>query len=147
MDFKLTQASVADIPVNNTGLPVRSTFDMLEKSMRRGLHIAISLIAVVLLVRPFDCFASSEKTREAADCCLKGTCHPSANSDGCCKNTVPDGNQLATAKAGDHTPALVAVIATDSASLISPLRFQDLANPVRHPPRIGLTAPSLPLLI
>ena len=116
--------------------------------MRRGLHIAISLLAVIMLIRPFDCFASGAPTREAADCCLKGKCNPSANSDGCCKNTVPAGDQLVTAKAADHSPVLVTLIVPNSVSLISPWGFQDLADPLRHPPpRIDLTPTNLPLLI
>jgi hypothetical protein len=43
--------------------------------------MAISLIAVLLLVKPFDCFAVAAPIQRAADCCLKGKYAPTANSD------------------------------------------------------------------
>ncbi len=116
--------------------------------MRRGIHIVMSLIAVILLVRPFDCFALGAPIQKVADCCLKGKCAPTAKSDDCCKNTVPDGNQLVTSKAADHSHPLVTFTVARIPILISPWMFDGLVDTVRHPPpRIGLTAPSLPLLI
>jgi|SRR6185295_17766368 len=115
--------------------------------MRRGIHITISLMAVILLLRPFDCFAASAPSRQAADCCLKGKCIPAANSDECCKNTVPDHNQLAPPKAGEHSSPLVALTVVHIPTLVSPT-FQTVGDPVSHPPPgIPLTSPSLPLLI
>jgi len=114
--------------------------------MRRCLHIAISLMAVVLLVRPFDCFAASEPSRKAADCCLKGKCAPTANSDECCKNTAPDRDQLARTKAADHSYPLIAFV-IQIPTIVAPT-FEPLSEPVRHPPpRMPLIAPALPLLI
>jgi hypothetical protein len=69
--------------------------------MRRALHIAISVLAVILLVRPLDCFANSTLSHAAADCCKKGNCAPSANADDCCKVTVPGGNELVPSKAAN----------------------------------------------
>ena len=110
--------------------------------------MAISLMAVLLLVRPFDCFATGAWSQKAADCCLKGKCAPTAKSDDCCKNTVPDGNQLVTSKAANHSHPLVSFTAAYIPIPISPWMFDGLVDTVRHPPpRIGLTAPSLPLLI
>ena len=81
------------------------------------------------------------------ECCLKGKCAPTAKSDECCKNTVPDHNQLAPAKSADHSFPLIVFIAVRIPTLVSPT-FQSLGDPVRHPPpRIESTAPSLPLLI
>lgn len=115
--------------------------------MRRGIHIAISLIAVILLVRPFDCFAFGNPSRRAADCCLKDKCVPTANSDECCKNTVPDNNQLAPSKAATHSSPLVALIGVHIPTLVPPT-FLALGDPVPHPPPdISVTSPSLPLLI
>src|ERR1700674_667892 len=115
--------------------------------MRRGFHIAISLMVVVLLLGPFDCFAASTPSREAADCCLKGKCIPTANSDECCKNTVPDDNQLAPSKAGEHSSPLVALAVVHVSTLVSPT-FLAVGDPVRHPPPgLPLTSPSQPLLI
>src|SRR5258708_38084816 len=71
--------------------------------MRRGILILIALIVVVLLVMPFDCFATGASSQTDVDCCLKGKCAPTAKSDECCKNTVPDGNQFVPSKAADHS--------------------------------------------
>jgi len=115
--------------------------------MRRGLHIAVSLMAVILLIRPFDCFAAGTPSRQAADCCLKGRCVPTANSDECCKNTVPDNNQLSPSKATEHSSPLIALTVVHIPLLISPT-FLAVGDPVSHPPPdIPLTSPSLPLLI
>ncbi len=78
--------------------------------MRRGLQIVVALMAVFLLVRPFDCFARPQSEKKARDCCKKGNCKPS-NSDDCCKAAVADADRVLTAKAPDHTvPVLHAVI-------------------------------------
>jgi hypothetical protein len=69
--------------------------------MRRALHIAIGVLAVILLVRPLDCFANAPLSRAAADCCQKGQCAPSANADDCCKATVPGGGELVSSKAAN----------------------------------------------
>lgn len=116
--------------------------------MQRGIHISIALAAIVLLARPFDCFAAGEPSQKVADCCLKGKCVPTANSDECCKNTVPGTGQLVMSKAVDHSSPLIAFATAGNPTLISPLMFEGFVDPVRHPPpRIGLTTPSLPLLI
>lgn len=116
--------------------------------MRRGIHITISLMAVILLLRPFDCFAASAPSRQAADCCLKGKCIPTANSDECCKNIVPDHNQLAPPRAGEHSSPLVALVVVHVSALVSPTFLAVASDLVRHPPPgIPLTSPILPLLI
>src|SRR5579863_8155547 len=85
--------------------------------MRRGVQIVVSLLAIVLLARPFDCFANV-RTREAMDCCLRGKCVPSANADDCCKNTIPAANHLLASKAAGHwTPMLALGVPFVSAPL------------------------------
>lgn len=87
--------------------------------MRRGLQIVVALMAVFLLVRPFDCFAAPQSDKKARDCCKKGNCKPS-NSDDCCKATVQDAGQLLTAKAAEQpVPVLHAVVGRDLAFAIS----------------------------
>jgi hypothetical protein len=114
--------------------------------MRRGFHIAISLMVVILLLRPFDCFAASAPSRHATDCCLKGNCVPTANSHECCKNIVPDNNQLAPSKAAENSPPLIACWVVHIPALVSPT-FR-AGDPVSHPPPgIGSARPGLPLLI
>jgi hypothetical protein len=36
--------------------------------VRRGVHIAVVFLAVLLLVRPFDCFSGGKFDQKAADC-------------------------------------------------------------------------------
>src|SRR5439155_622745 len=61
--------------------------------MRRAVHIAVTIVAVLLLVKPFDCFAGAMSAKAAA-CCAKGKCLPTRAADDCCKSTVPSGRQL-----------------------------------------------------
>jgi hypothetical protein len=82
------------------------------KQMRRCMHIAVAVLAVFLLVRPFDCFASGKFDQKAADCCHKGKCSPS-NPDDCCKATVQGGNQFVTSKAPDHSSPVLEVAIAD----------------------------------
>jgi hypothetical protein len=46
--------------------------------MQRRVHIVVALLAVFLLVRPFDCFVVGKFDQKAADCCKKGNCSPGA---------------------------------------------------------------------
>ena len=116
--------------------------------MRRGIHIAVTLLAIVALIRPFDCFAASVKTHEAAACCLKGECHPGANADDCCKNTVPDSAGLTVPAVTSHHVLVFMGTVADSATLIVAPVFQRLTDEHRNPPpRPSLTTVSLPLLI
>jgi hypothetical protein len=63
--------------------------------MRLALRsLMVVLMGAVLLIAPFDCFASTGFTRAAADCCAKGKCLPTQGSDDCCKHAVPGGNDF-----------------------------------------------------
>ena len=116
--------------------------------MRRGIHIAIALVAIVLLAKPFDCFASGAWTKKAMECCKKGKCAPTANSDECCKSTSTERGQLTQSKAANQPTPLLAVVAVDIRILACPLAFKALGDAVSHPPpRIEFTASNLPLLI
>ena len=115
--------------------------------MHRSIHIAITFLAVLALIRPFDCFAGAF-TRKAAACCVKGKCLPSANADECCKGTVPSGDQLSAPKAPDHAthlPALaVAAVAVVIATPSVVSSFDEAQAPPGSPPNSRL---NLPLLI
>src|SRR6266566_653130 len=87
---------------------------ILKKRMRRGIHISFSLIAVLLLLKPFDCFSSGPFTQKAADCCKKGKCVPSTNADDCCKGTLPGGKQLVASKAPHHSTPTIDFITVDA---------------------------------
>jgi hypothetical protein len=115
--------------------------------MRRCMHIAVAVLAVVLLLRPFDCFAGGKFDQKAADCCKKGKCSPS-NSDDCCKATVQGGNQLVVSKATDHASPVLDVAAADVPSATPQLPvaslFVNVHPPPGSPPDFRL---NLPLLI
>ena len=116
--------------------------------MRSGFQVVISLMAVVVLVRPFDCFAGAAPKLQTMACCLKGKCAPMAKSDECCKNTVPERNQLVLSKAADDSSPLIALDVAPMPALDFALVFGAIGDRVRHPPpRVGLTTPILPLLI
>ena len=116
--------------------------------MRRGIQIVVSIVAVLILLRPFDCFATGPRTREAMNCCLKGKCAPSKNADGCCKNTVPDANQFIGSKAAGHWAPVVALAPASASQLVPTFLFEASVDLPRHPPPRGsLSARNLPLLI
>jgi hypothetical protein len=106
--------------------------NVIVKQMRRCLHIAVAVLAVLLLVRPFDCFARGKFDQKAADCCKKGKCSPS-NSDDCCKATVPGGSQLVAAKATDHSSPALDLLAADAPST-TPEALMTFVTAVVHPP-------------
>jgi hypothetical protein len=114
--------------------------------MRRALHIAISVLAVILIIRPLDCFANAPLSRAAADCCKKGKCAPSANADDCCKVTVPGGNELVPSKAANvPTPDLILPEAFGSMPEVFAAHVSvNVLAPPGSPPILNL---SLPLLI
>ena len=89
--------------------------------MRRGIHIVIALVAVVLLAKPFDCFAGGAWTKKAADCCKKGKCAPTTDADDCCKATVPGGIQFLGSKAADHSVPVVDLVSANGPDMSSPL--------------------------
>lgn len=111
------------------------------------MHIAIALLAVVLLAKPFDCFAGGAWTKKAADCCKKGKCAPRADADECCKATVPGGNQFIGSKPADHTAPVADLLSAFEPRSSSPL-FVELFFVVHSPPGSppGLRF-NLPLLI
>ena len=117
--------------------------------MRRGVHIAIAVLAILLLAKPFDCFAGGAWTQKAADCCKKGKCAPKADADECCKATVPGGNQLLGAtKAQDHSAPVMDVVSANGLGLSSELFNDDSVFVVHLPPGSPPdTNLNLPLLI
>lgn len=120
---------------------------MLRLTMRRGIHIAVTLFAVVAIIAPLDCFTNVQ-TREAAACCLKGDCHPGANADDCCKNTLPDTSRLMLPTATNQHFPLVVSIVVDTSALVSTPVLERLTNELRHPPpRPLLATVNLPLLV
>ena len=116
--------------------------------MRRGVHIAISFVMVLLLLKPFDCFSSGPITLKAAACCKKGKCVPSRNSDECCKGTLPGGKQLLASKAPHHSVLTLDLITASAPAPIAPVLarvgFVDAEAPPGSPPVSSL---NLPLLI
>jgi hypothetical protein len=128
--------------------PIRPPSDLLSsKKMRRGIHISVALLAVLVLIRPFDCFGGGF-TRKAAACCAAGKCVPSSNADDCCKNTIPGSNQLTAPKAPSQPAPVHAVIVADVRDPLAPsfvaFCFDEAHAPPGSPPSSRL---NLPLLI
>lgn len=105
-------------------------------------------MAVILLLRPLECFGL---TVEAADCCIKGTCLPTATSDDCCKGgVVPYGSQVlqTDTKSTIHwLPIIHAVSPIADGSMLTRIRGESLFMihaPPGSPPNSRL---NLPLLI
>src|SRR5437868_2970300 len=73
--------------------PYRSRLVLFSVRMRRKVQIVVSVIAMVLLIRPLDCLAFGSSPGETAKCCLKGKCAPTAKADDCCRASVPDSSQ------------------------------------------------------
>jgi hypothetical protein len=116
--------------------------------MHRGVHISISLLAVLLLLRPFDCFASAAPAHRVSDCCLKGKCDPVAKAAECCRNGVPGGGQLVLTNTAAKSTPIAAVAANHPSILVPGKTIERRADPLRHPPPpSSLTARNLPLLI
>jgi hypothetical protein len=92
--------------------------------MRFALRsFVVAVIGAYLLVVPFDCFATTGLTREAADCCAKGNCLPTKNSDSCCERTVPNGRDFVSASNRMLVHSLVPIdLIADEQSLSSFLR-------------------------
>jgi len=110
------------------------------------MHIAVTILAVLALIRPFDCFAGTF-TRKAAACCTKGKCLPTSNADECCKGAVPAGSQLSAPKAPDHSTPLFVLIIGDAPVVIpapSVAFSSDEAHaPPGSPPNSALNIPLL----
>src|SRR5712691_1030223 len=103
-------------------------------SMRRGIHIAIAVLGILLLAKPFDCFAGGAWTQKASDCCKKGKCAPRADADECCKATVAGGNQsLGASKAPDHALPAMDVVRANGLGL-SPESFNEDSIFIAHAP-------------
>lgn len=101
--------------------------------MNRAGHIAVALVAVILLVRPFDCFSGGRFDHKAMDCCKKGRCNPS-NPDKCCRASVPDGNQLVTSKATDDSPPVFDVVMAEVPTITSHALLNSIPVEVHPPP-------------
>ena len=115
--------------------------------MRRSIQIALTLLTVLLLVKPFDCFGSGQFTAKAADCCKKGKCNPSTGDD-CCKGTLPGGKQLVLSKAPHHAPVVLDLVANVALVTIAPVLVGvtaiETSEPTGSPPGSRV---SLPLLV
>src|SRR5258708_5663168 len=116
--------------------------------MRGGIHIAIAVLAILLLAKPFDCFAGGAWTQKAADCCHKGKCTPGPNADECCQASVPEGNQFLASKAANDAAPAIDLVSTTGAVLSIELLYGDSPLVVLSPPGSPPPSPpNLPLLI
>jgi hypothetical protein len=119
--------------------------------MRRGIQILITLVVIIVLVRPFDCFAALT-SRKAADCCAKGKCLPTRDADDCCKATLPADTQVIAAKVSHFTslPSLE-LSAVVVPTLVAPQIIQTFGSTerlsVKPPGSPPGSSRNLPLLI
>jgi hypothetical protein len=115
--------------------------------MRRKLQFVVSMIAIVLLIRPLDCLAFGDTPRETAKCCLKGKCAPTAKADDCCRAAVPDSSQPMASRAADYSSPLIDLAAVRFTNAVPALVSELHAAAVRHPPPLNRVPYTLPLLI
>lgn len=117
--------------------------------MTRGIRVAVTLLAVSLLVRPFDCLAAGGANRKTADCCSKRKCLPTPGSDECCRTIVPGGDHLITSKISNHSAAPIFGVSPIDAPSVVPQ--PPAASPVVEAHRPPGSPPgllvNLPLLI
>jgi len=91
-------------------------------------------MVALLFLRPFECIATGAPPSDTADCCLKGKCAPTASSDACCKNSVPDRDRFVPSKAAEHSSPLISIVAVCVPALAPGYTFRAFADPARHPP-------------
>ena len=119
----------------------------LKAGMRRGIQITLSLLAVLMLVKPFDCFDSGGLTQKTLECCKRGKCNPS-NGDDCCKRVIPGGKQLVVSKVrhrATFAPDLtVAVVGVTTAPVLTFATPTEKPTPSTSPPHSRV---NLPLLV
>src|SRR5258708_5244649 len=140
-------------PVDTMRTSARQPENLIDcRRMSRSVHIAAALVGVLVVLRPVDCFSATGVTREAIDCCKKGKCFPTKDSDRCCKKTIPDGQQFVAgaSKAQSHSPtAVVGIIAPDTVRTL-PMTYltADLLSNIHSPPGASPQfRVNLPLLI
>ena len=121
---------------------------LLSVRMRRKVQIVVSVIAMVLLIRPLDCLAFGVSPGETAKCCLKGKCVPTAKADACCRASVPDSSQSVPGASAAYSSPLIDLIGVLLANLV-PLSLHSVLHfdTVRHPPPLNFAAYTPPLLI
>jgi len=120
--------------------------------MRLALRsFVVAVIGAYLLAAPFDCFATTGLTREAADCCARGKCVPTKNTDSCCERTVPNGRDFVSASREALVHALAPLDLIADVKAFSPFipgsattYFELSGAPPGSPPGSRL---NLPLLI
>jgi hypothetical protein len=115
--------------------------------MRRKVHILVSVIAMILLIRPLDCLAFGVSPGETAKCCLKGKCAPTAKADACCRASVPESNQAMPGAAAANSVPLLDLAGVHLPNCAPSLRCEILLAVVRHPPPLNRAAYTPPLLI
>jgi hypothetical protein len=105
------------------------------------------VLAVFLLMRPFDCFSGGKFDQKAAECCKKGKCSPSTKDD-CCKAILPGGNQVVRAESNYVSAPVFLAVSVEVPKPLAPRfaadRLIEITQPPGSPPNLRL---NLPLLI
>ena len=120
---------------------------LFSERMRRKVQIVASMVVMLLLIRPLDCFAFGSAARETAECCMKGKCAPTAKADDCCRASVPDSSQSVPGASACNASPLISVVAVPFANFVPALRSELYFDAVRHPPPLNRFPYTPPLLI
>jgi hypothetical protein len=115
--------------------------------MRRKVQIVVSMMAMLLLIRPLDCLAFGADPAATTKCCMKGKCAPTAKADDCCRASVPGDSQCVPGATADYPSPQIHVAATPFAKFVPTLRSQLHFDTVRHPPPLSRVQYTPPLRI
>lgn len=115
--------------------------------VRRKVQIVVSVIAMVLLIRPLDCLAFGSSASETAKCCLKGKCAPTAKADDCCSASVPDSSLSVPGAGAAYACPPIDLIGVQLPKFVPSLRSELHFDTVRHPPPLNRAPYTPPLLI
>jgi hypothetical protein len=102
--------------------------------------LVVAWMGISLLIAPFDCFGTTGLTQQAAECCAKGKCLPTKDSDDCCKRTVPDGHDFVMASG----KVLVHVLTPLHAIAAAPCPLPTFSNPLPARLELAYSPPGSP---
>src|SRR5665213_460331 len=99
--------------------------------MRHRVKIAVSAIALFVLIAPLDCFALA----------------PSAKADDCCRAAVPVCGQPVVLQVSGSSPLRAVLVTACLPGFIPTLGFEARCDTLHHPPPLNPARYTRPLLI
>src|SRR5665213_4321650 len=116
--------------------------------MRHRVKIAVSAIALFVLIAPLDCFAlGAAAGRSTLKCGMKGQCAPSAKADDCCRAAVPVCGQPVVLQVSGSSPLRAVLVTACLPGFIPTLGFEARCDTLHHPPPLNPARYTRPLLI